>query len=451
MLAVSGVMKHRQLIGFVLALLALAVPRGAGAAQSGSDLDRTFGTNGVLVEPGFGEQRIAEDPAGGFVAAAGSPAGFQVARYLRSGRLDASFGVDGTAEIPLPVGWGETVTAIRVQPDGEVLIAGSYSANLGEGTYGSTAVLARLDADGSVDEGFGGFGGFREHPGLIVTKNIHAILVQRGRIVVAGESGRGYVGRFNSDGSHDRSFSGDGWASVPPRKTGRIYPINGFTGVSGLLPGRGGSLYATGWAKGKLMVARLRADGRLARRFGTRGIVRTKVSGYPPCHCLRASSVARDRRGRLLIVGTINAQSGWSTKLAPRKLVLARYRPDGKLDRSFGRDGVVYAGAASSTFGNGVAIQRDGCIVVAGSGARAHIGTADGPARFLVFRFLADGRRDRSFFGDGVFAARFGAFSSQATQALVQPDGRVLVAGTAIFQAPYSDLRGLVARFRSER
>ncbi len=441
---------HRKVIAIVLVLLALAAP-GAGADQGGGVLDRSFGTKGVLVEPGFGGQRIVLDRDGRMLAAAGSPEGFQVARYLRSGRPDTSFGMDGTAKVPLPADWGEAVTAIRVQPDGKVLIAGSYIAETGEGYDGRTAVLARLDADGSIDEGFGGFGGLRERPGLIVTKGIDAILIQRGRIVVAGENGRGYVGRFNSDGSHDRSFSGNGWESVPPLESGRAYPTNGFTGVSGLVPGRGGSLYATGWAKGKLTVARLRADGRLAHWFGTRGIVRTKVSGYPPCHCLAANGVARDRRGRLLIVGTTNAASGWSTKIAPRKVVLARYWPNGKLDHSFGGDGVVYAAEASSTLGNGVTIQRDGRIVVAGSGAKAHRGSSDGPARFVVFRFLPDGRPDHGFFGDGVFAARFGAFSTQATQALVQPDGRIVVAGSAIFRAPYSDLRGLVTRFRFER
>ncbi|HXR31031.1 MAG TPA: hypothetical protein VN752_07830 [Solirubrobacterales bacterium] len=445
-------MKQGKVIIVALALLALAAPAAAAAnaARGRVLLDRSFGSAGVLIKPDFGEQRIALDGYGRVLTADGSSDGFQIVRYLPSGRPDTRFGLNGIAEIPLRTDWGEVVTAIRVQPDGKILVAGSYVAELGEGEYQGTAVLARLEADGSIDEGFGGFGGFRERPGLIATRGIDAMLVQRGKIVAAGGNGHGYVARFNPDGSHDRSFSRNGWASVPPLESGRIYPTNRFTGVSGLVAGRGGSLFATGWAKEKLMVAHLRANGRFVRQFGSGGIVHTDVVSYPPCHCLHASGVARDRRGRLLIVGTTNAASGWSTKVAPRMVVLARYWPTGKLDHSFGGDGVVYAGVASSTFGNGVAIQRDGRIVVAGSGAKAHRGTADGPARFIVFRFLPDGRRDQSFFGDGIFAARFGAFSSRATQALVQQDGRVVVAGWGIFQPPYSDLRGLIARFRVE-
>jgi uncharacterized delta-60 repeat protein len=444
-------MKLTHLVAAVLALLALSTPCGAVAAQSAGALDRTFGNKRLLVARGFGEQRIALDREGRILAAAGTSGGFQVARYLPDGRFDSSFGANGTVELALPGSEGQ-VAAIRVQPDGKVLVGGSFVAARGEGYYDRVPVLARINADGSTDQGFGEFNGFHGRPGLIETqRNFAAVLVHRGKIVIAGEEGRGYVARFNGDGSQDRSFSRDGWASVPPLQTGRVYPTNGFTGVSGLLPGRGGSLYATGWTQDKLMVARLRADGRLDRSFGKRGIVRTKVDGYPPCHCLRASGVSRDRRGRLVVVGTINALAGWSVKLAPRKVVLARYWPDGRLDRSFGGDGVVYAAAASSTFGNGIAIQRDGRILVAGSGAKGRRGTSDGPARFLVFRFLADGRRDRSFFGDGVFAARFRAFGSWAAQALIQRDGRVLVAGTGIFQAPYSDLRGLLTRFRFSR
>jgi uncharacterized delta-60 repeat protein len=442
---------YRKVIAAALALLVLA-PAIAEARRGRAELDGSFGTNGVRIEPGFGQQWIALDGDGRVLAAAGSPERFKVTRYTGRGSPDTSFGVDGTAEIQLPNGWGENVTAIHVQPDGKVLIAGSYYSEIGEGYYRRFGVLARLDADGGIDASFGGHGEFRERPGLITTTSIDAILIQRGKIVVAGGSGngRGYVGRLNLDGSHDRSFSRASWISLPPRESGRSR-ITVVAGVSGLVAARGGYFYATGWVNGKLLVARLRGDGRLASRFGERGIVRTRVDGYRPCHCYRASGAVRDRRGRLLVVGTINATAGWSTKVAPRKVVVARYWPSGRLDRGFGSDGLVYATAAPSTFGNGVAVQPDGRILVAGSAAKGRTGSSDGPAHFVVFRFLPDGRPDGSFFRDGVFGARFGAFSGKATQALIQRDGRAVIGGWGIFQPPYSDLRGLIARFRFKR
>ena len=134
-------------------------------------------------------------------------------------------------------------------------------------------------------------------------------------------------------------------------------------------------------------------------------------------------------------------------------MVLSRYRPNGRLDRRFGGgDGLVYTSAGSAirfnARGNGVGVQPDGSIVVAGSSAPVRAGSNDGPGRFVVFRFLPNGRRDRGFFGDGAFAARFGAYSAEATQVLIGPGGRLVVAGTSAFQPRYSDLRGIVARFR---
>src|SRR6188474_680685 len=195
LLGLTGSMKQGKVIIVALALLALAAPAAAAAnaARGRVLLDRSFGSAGVLIKPDFGEQRIALDGYGRVLTADGSSDGFQIVRYLPSGRPDTRFGLNCIAEIPLRTDWGEVVTAIRVQPDGKILVAGSYVAELGEGEYQGTAVLARLEADGSIDEGFGGFGGFRERPGLIATRGIDAMLVQRGKIVAAGGNGHGYV------------------------------------------------------------------------------------------------------------------------------------------------------------------------------------------------------------------------------------------------------------------
>lgn len=442
-----------------LTALALLVPAAAaGASSPRSALDPSFAGDGVVVARGFAEQRVTRDASGRLLAAALASGGIAVTRYLADGRVDRSFGESGRAFVALRGATYGAVTDLALQSNGKILIAASYNAEVGEGYSRTTPVLARLNADGSLDTGFGGFGHIWETPGLIVTKRIRAIMVRGGEIVVAGgqeEGVAGYVGHFHLDGSHDSSIGRGGWISVPPRSLKGDLPEHGNIGLSGLLPGRGGSYYATGWANGKLMLARFGAGGGLARRFGNHGIVLTKVSDYAPCHCLRVADAAADRRGRLLLVGTTNAGSGFPTRRAPHLVVLARYRPDGRLDRRFGGDGVVYASAGSplrfNTRGNGVAVQPDGRIVVAGSSATAHTGSNDGPARFTVFRFLPNGRRDRGFFADGIFSARFGAYTAEATQALIGPGGRLVVAGSSAFRPRYYDLRGIIARFRDSR
>jgi uncharacterized delta-60 repeat protein len=437
-----------------LALLPLAVP--SVAAASHPSLDPSFAGGGALIERGFGEQRVVADGSGHLLAAALAPGGISVLRLRSDGSRDPSFGAGGAAFIPLRGARFGSVTDVAVQPNGKILVAATYSADGGEGYVRTTPVLARLDTDGGIDTGFGGFGHLWETPGLIVTKKVRAIIVRDREIVVAGGDEQGlsaYVGRFHLDGSHDSEVGQGGWVSVPPRYLKEL-PTHGNIGLSGLLSGRGGSYYATGWANGKLMVARFRRSGELAAGFGTHGIVLSKVRGYRPCHCLRVADAAEDRNGHLLLVGTTNSGSGYPTKRAPHLVVLARYRRDGRLDRGFGGgDGIVYAAAGSplrfNSRGSGVAVQPDGRIAVAGSSATAHTGSNDGPARFTVFRFLPNGHRDRGFFGDGIFRARFGAYSAEATQALAQPPGgRLVVAGSTAFQPRYSDLRGIITRFR---
>ncbi|MDQ3871016.1 MAG: hypothetical protein M3301_05290, partial [Chloroflexota bacterium] len=90
---------------------------------------------------------------------------------------------------------------------------------------------------------------------------------------------------------------------------------------------------------------------------------------------------------------------------------VARYRPDGSLDGSFGRGGFApELGAASA-----LALQGDGKIVTAGQ-------------PFLVARLLADGTLDRSFAGTGYAAPGVG--SGDGADVVIQPDGKIVVAGS---------------------
>lgn len=73
-------------------------------------------------------------------------------RLLSAGDLDATFGTGGAAAVDSD-GNNEQLGAMLVQPDGRILLAGS--SRYGNGPE-SDYVLARLNADGSVDTTFGG-------------------------------------------------------------------------------------------------------------------------------------------------------------------------------------------------------------------------------------------------------------------------------------------------------
>ncbi|MBS1792525.1 MAG: carboxypeptidase regulatory-like domain-containing protein [Acidobacteria bacterium] len=109
---------------------------------------------------------------------------------------------------------------------------------------------------------------------------------------------------------------------------------------------------------------------------------------------------------------------------------IVRYNPDGSLDTSFDADGKVttaVAGSSSDT-AKRVRLQPDGKIVVAGTSSR-------GAARedFVVARYNANGALDPAFGTAGVAAVDFGSSSDQASSFDFQSDGKIVVAGFSIF------------------
>src|SRR5215207_4120622 len=94
----------------------------------------------------------------------------------------------------------------------------------------------------------------------------------------------------------------------------------------------------------------------------------------------------------------------------------------GDLDPSFGAGGKVVVPFGDQPFGRGVAIQPDGRILVAGSGGD--------PARFTVSRLLADGALDSSFGAGGTVTSAIGDFA-EARAVAVQPDGKIVAVGAA--------------------
>lgn len=99
----------------------------------------------------------------------------------------------------------------------------------------------------------------------------------------------------------------------------------------------------------------------------------------------------------------------------------------GALDPSFDYDGIVITRIGAPSHASGVAIQPDGRIVAAGATDRAEVGSV-----FAVTRYLADGGLDPSFDGDGIALTGFGRDGDVALDVAVQPDGKIVAAGTSI-------------------
>ena len=103
---------------------------------------------------------------------------------------------------------------------------------------------------------------------------------------------------------------------------------------------------------------------------------------------------------------------------------VARYNRDGSLDTTFDSDGKVTTDFGTSIAdANGVAVQHDGKVVVAGYAAGAPAG------EFALVRYNVDGSLDPTFGVDGRVTTDFGTGTELATDVVVQTDGKVVAVG----------------------
>jgi uncharacterized delta-60 repeat protein len=408
----------------------------AGALAAGhARLDPSLGSGGVVrtvvpVGGGVGGldqdgARVARDSRGRLVVITAVGEEMVVARYLRTGALDPSFGEGGFAAIR----WVDAqAEAVAIQSDGKILVGGAT------GFEHPQAVLARLDTDGALDEDFQGPNSQPGKASVGTGEDVLAIALQGQKILVGGENG--YLARLRPDGSRDPSFAGGhGYKILLPPNPAGVTRVVRDAGVTSILASKGGKIFAAGYSDGTFFLSRLTASGRLDRTFAGGRIVRTDAAARKGCACSVGQGLARDTDGRLLVSGFVTAsrRPAFRPDVAakPVAVALARYLPDGHLDRTFGQDGVTRTSVKGyEPFSRGVAVQRNGMPVVA---ATLTTGT-NKPSRLALVRYRADGKLDHTFFHHGVFRAPAGLAGERATgwDPLIDSAGRVVVAGTSI-------------------
>ncbi|MFC1820224.1 LamG-like jellyroll fold domain-containing protein [Thermodesulfobacteriota bacterium] len=129
-----------------------------------------------------------------------------------------------------------------------------------------------------------------------------------------------------------------------------------------------------------------------------------------------ANGIALQSDGKIVVAGT------WFNGLDD-DFAVARYNADGSLDTTFGSGGKVITAIGSSDAANDVAVQSDGKIVVAGS---AFTGSK---WDFAVVRYNTDGSLDTTFGSGGTVTTAIGLGIDYAYGMAVQSDGKIVVAG----------------------
>jgi len=395
--------------------LPLVLRRSVLFIESSGVLDTSFGQDGrVLTNFGGGRdwgRALVIQPDGKLVIAgytfSGNSYDVVVARYHPDGGLDTSFSGDGKVATDV----NNTVArarAVALQGDGKILVAGeAWDTD-------PDFFLLRYNPDGSLDASFDGDG--KTMVNFICYDVGQALAVQAdGKILVGGSTGTSSkyfaLARFNQDGSLDTSFDGDGMLTVDVTDDSDY----GYA----LALQEDGKILMAGFSEGtnyNFALIRCNTDGSLDTTFDGDGKLTTDFAAGND----HAFDLAVQSDGKIIAAGY-----AWGTR---EDFALARYNADGSLDTTFDADGKLTTDFA----GNGdiaisVELQTDGKIVAAG--------VTDNYVNdnFALARYNADGSLDTGFDGDGRVVTDLAGWDDVVYGLALLEDGRVVAAGTGIF------------------
>ena len=186
-----------------------------------------------------------------------------------------------------------------------------------------------------------------------------------------------------------------------------------------------GNLYNYNGYPSVIIALRYNANGSLDGTFGTNGIA---FSSFYQNHSYVSNAVLQTD-GKIVVVGNFNNNQG-------DDLILVRFKNNGSLDSSFGINGqLVTAIGASSDDARSLALQPDGKIVVAGvsTDTTSLCQIQSYFPQAVVVRFNSNGSIDSSFGQKGKVFSGTGNYKDFANNVAAQPDGKILVAGTAFY------------------
>lgn len=353
----------------------------------GNDLgaDITIGPNGTIIIAGISNMYTpANEPV------------FIVSRFLSNGLPDNSFGTGGQVSTTLP-GTENRVSKVVSQADGKILVAGS-TGNL----HKTNMTLIRYTATGELDTTF-------STDGIMTVSDIGTFstasglaLQDDGKVILAGNCLRNdsdfCMIRLQQNGTPDFTFGAGGIVYLDMLKSDFCHALALQSDGKILLGGRTGSTDS----EYNIALARFNSNGQLDTTFGHLGRIIKDIGSFDAIYAL---DIQKD--GKIIAAGKASG------------LMVARYNVTGHLDSSFGSDGILIMNRADNA--QDVAIQKDGKIITVSTNENDLL---------RIGRILPTGAADTDFASGGVASYNLGSDNTKANGVVIQPDGDILVAGS---------------------
>ncbi len=437
-------------------LLALTLASPAALARPG-DVDKTFGTEG-RVALRIGDEILAaagtavqEDGKIVVVGTVQKDDYYDIAvwRLNTDGSLDKSFGDAGRVITDLGAAV-DTATAVAIQPDGKIVVAGSTGDGLPENTttvISDFALLRYLD-DGRLDTSFGAGGRIITQAGTGVDVATAVGIQADGKLLVSGWARNGThndfaVARYTVNGGLDAGFGTKGITLVDFSKSddqayGLALQPDGGIVLAGFTETKNG--YDTA-------LVRLTAEGKGDSKFGKSGKATLALVAKGDD---AASSVVLLPDNKILVGGA--AQVGQFNDA-----MLARVKQDGTLDTQFGVNGIALLDLAEAGQNTNdtiltMALQPDGKIIAGGSREKISI-TKDKDDNEIItvvgrdsalIAFNPTGTFYTGFGTAGVVKFDLGVGDNGVDGLALQEDGGIVATGTT------AEVDAAVMRFEGE-
>ncbi len=299
-------------------------------------LDMSFATNGIFMtpigSPTFDEPDVVLQNNGGMIVIGTTRNGgvttdaFSLMRLTPAGALDMTFGTNG--ETVTTFSGNDRAYAVFINQEGKIVVSGSFNNNGG-------FAFARYKTDGLLDESFG-------TAGKVTTVFTSATAIAYsmeplpdGKFLAGGymrtTNADAVIARYNADGTIDPTFGVDGWTRFGNTNSELFWGVHVRQGK---IYGTGSRQLVSPASPDDFMIVRYSMDGVLDSNFGTSGVIYTDFATTRDT-CL-TSALQPD--GKLLLAGwtspvtTTNPDFAISRYIFTPKDTVVDFDGDGRTD-----------------------------------------------------------------------------------------------------------------------
>lgn len=364
--------------------------------------DPDFGDGGVatvLVGAPASATAMAVGADGRITIAGSRGSDIAVARVLPDGTADPTFGTAGTGFTIFDLGGHESAYGLAVKANGALLVVGDS---------GDRGLAVRYRADGTLEPAFG-TGGYK----VAADSPVWGNHLSRFRAVVA-HSDVGWIlaGALDSDAAGIRVYEprGEdlGGRSILPAHSYAVDFGHSIQEVTDTRVQPDGKILVLARLGGDTALVRYNPDGSRDLGFGAGGVVISDRASLP-------SALTLGPDGSIVVAGAGFGDSGLVA-------TLLRFRNDGSTDTSFGTDGrVIGMPGKGDGYASSLAARPDGRFLLASRHGDDGIGLA---------QYTSSGTLDTTFGSQGYVEVATDSRSAKP-RILLLPDGRILASWSA--------------------